>query len=320
MDTGKIKIKEMDLEFSRIGLGCAQAGLKWDGADADRLFDGFWDMGGNVYDTARVYSDWVGSERGRSERILGEWLAKSGKRQNVILVTKGGHPELMTEHVDMHQPRVDTQQMRLDLEASLRALQTDYIDLYFYHRDDESIPVSVLIEQMETFRQEGKIRYYGCSNWSAKRIKEADAYASEKGYRGFAANEVLFNLGEPHMKPTADDTLVSMDEEMYRYHTETEKNLCIPYSSVCNGFFHKFLTGREKEVIHSEYYTNENLEIAKKLPKIMEAYGCSITQAVLGFHTVQEFTCLPLYTPRNLKDLQEAMDAFRIPFRAEDFR
>lgn len=70
----RIKIKDTDLELSRLGLGCVKAGVKWAGQEAFDLFDAFLDMGGNVYDTARVYSDWIPSERGRSERVLGQWL------------------------------------------------------------------------------------------------------------------------------------------------------------------------------------------------------------------------------------------------------
>ena len=84
---------------------------------------------------------------------------------------------------------------------------------------------------------QGKIRYYACSNWTTTRMKEADAYAASKGYRGFVANEALYNIGEPWMKPMADDTLVIMDEEMQKYHEENPRNLAMPYSAACNGFF-----------------------------------------------------------------------------------
>ena len=86
----KIRIPETELELSPLGLGCVNAGIKWDGADADRLFDAFYDMGGNLYDTARVYSDWIPPETGRSERVLGDWLSRSGKRSHVVLITRAG--------------------------------------------------------------------------------------------------------------------------------------------------------------------------------------------------------------------------------------
>ena len=315
----RIKIKDTDLELSRLGLGCVKAGVKWAGQEAFDLFDEFLDMGGNVYDTARVYSDWIPSERGRSERVLGQWLAHSGKRHDIVLVSKGGHPDMTGPDPDMHKSRVSERCLKYDLEESLRVLGTDYIDIYFYHRDNEEVPVSELIDIMEDFKKQGKIRYYACSNWTTTRMKEADAYAASKGYRGFVANEALYNIGEPWMKPMADDTLVIMDKEMQKYHEENPRNLAMPYSAACNGFFHKLFANGRSAVSGSEYYTEGNLRNAERLHELMEEYGISVTQAVLGYLTCQKFTCLPLYGPRNIADLKEAMETFRIPFRMEDY-
>ena len=166
---------------------------------------------------------------------------------------------------------------KYDLEESLRVLGTDYIDIYFYHRDNEAIPAGELIEIMEEFRKEGKIRYYACSNWSTARMKEADAYAASKGYRGFVANEALFNIGSASMRPLADDTLAVMDQEMQKYHAENPQNLAMPYMSVCSGFFHKLYAGGADAVRNSEYYTPENLKAAEGLHGLMEEYQISLT-------------------------------------------
>ena len=315
----RIHLPETDLELSPMGLGCVNAGLKWDGTDADRIFDAFFDMGGNLYDTARVYSDWIPPETGRSERVIGDWLSRSGKRHDVILITKGGHPDMTVPSPDMHSSRVSAENMRADLELSLKTLRTDYIDLYFYHRDNEDIPAGELIEIMENFRREGKIRYYGCSNWSTERMKEADAYAAAHGYRGFAANQALFNVGMASMNPPADDTLALMDKEMQDYHRANPNNLAMPYMANCSGFFHKLFAKGKDAVRGSEYYTPGNLTTAEALHQITAEYGCSLTQAVLGFLTCRDFTCLPLYGPRNAEDLSDAAGTFRIPFRREDY-
>lgn len=316
----KITIPNTDLELSPMGMGCVNAGIKWDGEDAFRIFDAFLDMGGTVYDTARVYADWIPPEIGRSERVLRQWLHKSGKRHDIILVSKGGHPDMTPAVPDMHASRISAENMRHDLELSLRTLGTDYIDIYFYHRDNEDVPVSELIDIMEDFRKQGKIRYYACSNWTTARMKEADAYAASKGCRGFVANEALYNIGEPWMKPMADDTLVIMDKEMQRYHEENPQNLAMPYSAACNGFFHKLLAAGREAVVNSEYYGEGNLNNMRIISKLMEKYGISVTQAVLGYLTCQNFQCLPLYGPRNTEDLKDAMGTFEIPFRAEDYR
>ena len=316
----KIRIPETELELSPLGLGCVNAGIKWDGANADRLFDAFYDMGGNLYDTARVYSDWLPPETGRSERVLGDWLSRSGKRNHVVLITKGGHPDMTVPQPDMHANRTTPEDMRKDLELSLQTLRTDYIDLYFFHRDNEALPAGELIEVMEEFVKEGKIRYYGCSNWSTARMREADEYCRLHGYRGFAANQALYNAGLAHMKAPSDDTLTVMDKTMCSYHLENPANLAMPYMAACSGFFHKYLSGGAGAVQNSEYYTEGNIRIAEKLQILAGRYNATLTQVLLGFFTCQGFTCLPLYGPRSAEDLQEAMNAFEIPFEKDDYQ
>ena len=315
----QVTIQNTELKISPVGMGCVNAGLKWDHGDADRIFDAFYDMGGNLYDTARCYSDWIPPEVGRSERVLGDWVSGCGKRNNIVIVTKGGHPDMTQQNPDMHNSRATAENMRKDLELSLRALRTDYIDIYFYHRDNTGLPAAELIEIMEGFVREGKIRYYGASNWSPARMKEADEYCAEMGYRGFSANQMLFNIGQEHMLPPADDTLAVMDENMKDYHMKNPACLAMPYMSVCSGFFHKLKKLGPDGVRNMEYFTPENLKLAEKLEKLTEKYNATLTQVLLGFFATRPFACLPLYGPRGEAYLKEAMDTFDISFRKEDF-
>lgn len=316
----RITIPETDLSVSVMGCGCVNAGLKWDGQDADAVFDAFFDLGGNLYDTARVYSDWIPPEIGRSERVLGDWLSRSKKRNEIVLVTKGGHPDMLAKEVDLHNSRLSKADMEYDLDLSLKALQTDWIDLYFYHRDDQTRTVEELIDTMESFVKAGKIRYYGCSNWSTERMKEADAYCRKMGYRGFAANEMYYNVGSMKKRPAADDTLVAMDQEMLTYHRENPQNLAMPYMGLCSGAFHKWITLGEDAVKENEYYTKENEKVKDQLIRITEKYHITVTQAVLGFFTCQDFACVPLYGPRNAESFLDACGTFDIPFVKEDYR
>lgn len=315
----KIKIPGTELVISPIGMGCVNAGLKWDGRDADYIFDAFLEMGGNLYDTARVYSDWVPNETGRSERVLGEWIERSKKRNKAVLITKGGHPLMTGPAPDLHKNRMSRGDMVHDLELSLKALHTDYIDLYFYHRDDETIPVEELMDTMEQFVKQGKVRYYGCSNWSTGRMKEADAYCKKKGYRSFAANQALYNAGSKYMKPLEDDTLEYIDSKMQEYHRENPENLAMPYMGICGGFFHSYIEKGELSVQNSPYYTQGNIRMAQKIKDITERYQITVTQAVLGFFTCRDFQCVPLYGPRNAENLKEAIKTFEIPFKKEDY-
>ena len=315
----EIEILNTDLKIFPLGLGTVNAGLRWDGAELDKIFGTFLDFGGTLIDTAHVYSDWVGSERARSERAIGDWLQRCKKRNQIVLATKGGHPDMAVANPDTHKSRMKKEDMASDLEDSLRKLKTDYIDIYFYHRDDVSQPVEELVEAMETFRKEGKIRYYACSNWSTERMKEAGCYCKKKGYRGFVANQSLFNLGYKYMNPLPDDTLVYADAEMQSYHKTNPANLLMPYMGVCSGFFHTYLEEGEEAIKDSPYFTEGNRKAALRVKELCRRYRATVSQVVLGFFGQQEFICAPLYGPRNAEQLKEAMKAFEIPFRKEDY-
>jgi aryl-alcohol dehydrogenase-like predicted oxidoreductase len=108
-------------------------------------------------------------------------------RENIIISTKGAHPPLEA----MDSSRVNIKALEVDLQGSLESLRTDTIDLYFLHRDDPQVPVAELIEWLEAQKGQGRIRYYGCSNWSLQRIMDAQQYALSKGYDGFSCNQIL---------------------------------------------------------------------------------------------------------------------------------
>lgn len=310
-----IQIPQTDLKLSRIALGTVNAGLDYDGAEADRLFDSYLDMGGNLIDSARVYFDWVEPEKGRSERVIGDWLRRSGKRERVVLMTKGGHPKIDTLHVS----RMSMSDMEHDLELSLGSLGVDCIDIYFYHRDDPSRPAGELIEQMEEFRRAGKIRYYGCSNWTTERMKQAEAYAKEHGLRGFIANQMLYNMASKNMKPFDDDTMVAMDEQMLAYHRKTPENIVMPYFGVCSGFFHLLAAGNEEKVKSSPYYTSKNLLLAKEIDALCEKYKASISQILTAFYMVQDFSVIPLNGSTKPGQLEDAMGTLELSFDPADF-
>jgi aryl-alcohol dehydrogenase-like predicted oxidoreductase len=323
MEIGKmskrISIPDTDLSLCPIGLGTAEAGVRWLDIGADRMFDTYLDFGGNVIDTARVYSDWVPPERGRSERVIGDWLKKCGKRNQIVLITKGGHPKFTSPDDDLHLSRMTPKDMRHDIELSLKTLGVETIDIYFYHRDDKSQTVEELLETMEEFRREGKIRYYGCSNWASERILPADAYSRSKGYRGFVADEALLNIGVEYGKSLPDDTLTSIAGDIFRYHERYPRNLAVAYMSVATGFFHRYLAKGVEAVLESPYYTPKNAEVAERVGKLAKKYNASVSKVLLGYLWQQPFQCVALYGPKNLDQLIDAMGAIDLNFEKADF-
>lgn len=315
----KIYIPNTDLAVSPIGLGTACAGLGWDGKDADRVFDTYLDLGGNLIDTAHVYSDWVAGEKARSERVIGDWLARSKKRNEIVLMTKGGHPDISPEAKGTWVNRMSAADMREDLEGSLLKLRVDCIDIYFYHRDDRNQSVEEEIETMEQFVREGKIRYYACSNWDTDRMERAQEYSREKGYRGFVANQSLMNIGMKYMDEPGDPTLRCIRGDAFAFHEKHPEVMAMPFSGNCNGFFQSFLKKGEEAVQGSNYNTEGNRKLAEQIWKLTEKYNCSVTQAVMGYFRFQPFACVPLYATSKAEHLADVMKTWEVPFEKEDF-
>lgn len=310
----KIKIKNTDLELGALGFGTVNAGLSWDHEEAFWMFENYLAAGGNLIDTAHVYSDWIPGEIARAERVVGEWIRNRKRTDDFVLMTKGGHPRNETMHIS----RLSRAEMETDLDASLQKLGVDCVDIYFFHRDDVNRPVEELIETMEDFKRAGKIRYYGCSNWTTARMKAADRYCRAKGYRGFVANQDMFNIGVKHMKPFSDLTMVVCDDEMLRYHRESD-NLLMPYMGVCSGFFHNLRTKGIEAVKESCYHTASNLEIASHIYKLCERKDYTVTQALLGFFEVQDFDVLPLASADNREQFAELSRALGTGFDVKDY-
>ncbi|MEG0913687.1 MAG: aldo/keto reductase [Oscillospiraceae bacterium] len=315
----RIKIANTDLSLYPIGLGTVDAGLRWDGADADRIFESYIDLGGNLIDSAHVYSDWVPGEVARSERVVGDWMKRSGKRNQVVLITKGGHPDMLPKVPDMLASRCARADMIADLTASLKQLRTDCIDIYFYHRDNANQSIEEEIETMQDFVREGKIRYYGCSNWTADRMIAADEYCKAKGYRSFVADQSLLNVGMKYMNPMPDPTLAYTEGAAYQYHIDNANNLMMPYMGVCSGFFHILKSGGEEAVKNSNYCTEGNMKVAERLDGLCKKYGCTITQAVLGYFYTLPFDCLPLYGPSIPEHIKDAACTLDIKFEKSDY-
>lgn len=308
--TRRIALRGTDLSLSPIALGTVKAGIAWSGREADALLDAYLDMGGNVLDTARVYTP---PKEGCGEQVLGQWLRHSGKRRQVVLVSKGGHPKLDSMTV----PRMDRASMTADLEDSLRALGVDEIDLYLYHRDDPATPAGELVEQMEEFRRAGKIRWYGCSNWTTPRMEEAAAYARAHGLAGFVANECLYNVGVRHMGPLTDKTMVAADEAMLAYHRAAGMGM-LAYCGLCSGYFHRLAAEGPEAVRGKKYDTPGNRRVAERLNAVCRDYGVTLSQAELAFLLAQPFDTVALAgvsRAEQLTDLMGAM-ALNIPIEA----
>jgi aryl-alcohol dehydrogenase-like predicted oxidoreductase len=301
-----------DLKVFPICLGTVPLGSTLNRAESFRLLDAYLEAGGNFIDTAKVYSDWLPGERSTSETTIGAWLAGNGSRGRVILSTKGGHPDLTSMSV----PRLSPAEIVGDLESSLRRLGTGTIDLYWLHRDDPARPVGEMLETLAAQARAGKIRYYGCSNWSAARLREAQAYAQQHNLPGFAANQMLWSLAAIEPGLVMDKTLAFMDEAMHQYHRESGL-AAIPYTSQANGLFSKLTDGRQTLEKAGMFNTPRNARRLERIHTLAQQTGLSLTQIVLGYLTAQPFVTVPIIGPRTGAQLADSLTALQARLTAE---
>ena len=168
-----IDIAHVNKRVSRIVCGTAAAPYNT-GADCNELLSGMLALGVNVFVTARVY--------GGAERALGRWISGCGVREDIVLITKCCHPDILGRR------RVNARAMRADLKRSLSLLNTGYVDIFLLHRDDPSVPAGELVEELNALHAEGRIGAFGGSNWTYARVAEANEYAYAHGLVPFAVS------------------------------------------------------------------------------------------------------------------------------------
>lgn len=124
-------------------------------------------------------------------------------------------------------PRVSRKDILHDIDDSLKNLQVDYVDLYWLHHDDEKISVEEIIDTLVSLVREGKIRYFGCSNWNTARIREALDYSRKKKIPEFVGNQVMYNLAKYNQERLDQEIMFGMTSEMYALHKKKDWQLCV---------------------------------------------------------------------------------------------
>ena len=300
-----VTLPRTDLAVSRFCLGAGALGTSLAGDRADRLLAAFVEAGGNFFDTAHCYAFWVPGGLGASERELGASLRRIGAWDNAVIATKGGHPDGGPDYrrpADFLSERV----VHLDIEESLQRLQTDSIDLYYLHRDDGTTPVGEIIGMLNREVDLGRVRWLGASNWSVRRMAEANAYAAEHGLRGFAVSQVQWSLSEPDWTVGPDPTMRTVGPEEVEWHATSGVPIAA-YSATGNGFFAR------------EHATGSTVNRGR-WERVREAgakLGCTPTQLALAWLLGQTPTVLPVFSTTNEAHLREVLAADSLIVRAE---
>ncbi|MFD7441476.1 aldo/keto reductase [Streptomyces sp. NPDC059909] len=183
------------LKVGRLVLGTMNFGPQTDEADSHTIMDAALDAGINLFDTANVYG-W-GENKGRTETIIGNWFAKGGdRRDKVVLATKVYANMAAEGEAWPNHDKLSALNIRRAVEASLKRLRTDHIDLYQFHHVDRDTPVEEIWQAVDVLIQQGKILYAGSSNFPGWKIAQTNETARRLGSYGLVSEQCLYNLAE----------------------------------------------------------------------------------------------------------------------------
>ncbi len=271
------------------------------------LLETWLDLGGNIVDTAHVYSG------GNSERALGRWFQERGWREELVVLTKGAH-----HNADRR--RVTPEDITCDLRDSLARLRIDTIDLYLLHRDDPDVPVGPIVEALEEHRRAGRIRAYGGSNWSPERLQAANEYAAAHGLQGFSASSPNLSLAVQN-EPIWADCLSASDPASRAWYERTHMPL-FAWSSQARGFFTGLYSpdDLENEEMVRVYYSAGNWERLRRASEIGRQKGFTANQVALAWVLHQPYPVFPLIGPHTVDELKSSVAALDLELSPDEVR
>lgn len=294
------------LDFGPVVLGGNTFGWTSDTDESFAVLDRFVDAGGRSIDTADVYGAWVpGNSGGESEAILGQWLASRGHRDRVVIATKVS--ALSTR------PGLSPANIRSAVDESLQRLQTDYVDLYYAHRDDESVPQAEYVAAFDELVKAGKVREVGASNFSIERLTSAMMIAEDAGLTPFSVAQDKYNLADRELE-TVLPHLVELGVTQ------------LPYSALASGF----LTGKYRPGVPvesaraggaSKYLDDpKNVALLNALDAIAAAHAVSVTAVSLAWLRQQNGIGAPIASARTLEQLDHLIESFELALTPDELQ
>ena len=309
-----INLKATDLKVSNVIMGTDSLGTYVDEKTSYDLLDFYSSKGGNVIDTAECYAHWFENGRHKSEETIGKWMKDRQNRNKTIISTKGGF------YLVGEKPRLTEEDIMSDLEGSLKNLCTDYIDIYWLHRDAPSMSVEGIMDTLAKAVKQGKVRYIGVSNWTYKRIDEANRYAETMGYPLLIASQIQYSPAFPNVENNEPD-LVLMNDSEYEYFKNHDMTV-FAFAAQAKGFFSKYLGGGEAALspkAYSRYLNPETVKRFDNLNEIRKKYDCSIGAAVIAAITNNyDFDTLPIIGCKNISQLKDSLSGADLVFTREE--
>jgi aryl-alcohol dehydrogenase-like predicted oxidoreductase len=311
-------------QVSHLSLGSMWMGTRTDEPTSFTMLDRYLDAGGSFVDTANCYSWWrlPGTTGGESETVLGRWFASRGNRDRVFLSTKGSawvaDPEkYRNEDGPDHEKYsgAGAATLRDELDASLRRLGTDHIDLYYVHVDDLTTPLEETLEALDGFVKAGKIRYVGWSNVRTWRLERILGIADHNGWAAPVAVQQQHSY--LRTRPGRATRSIVDDEQLDHLRANPRVSL-VAYSPILNGIYDD-PAKRETDPKYPDYAGPDTDARLATLTGLAADLGVRPNQLVLAWLLHQTApTIVPLTGPRTLAQFDATIDAVNIKLSGDD--
>ncbi|MBQ2957639.1 MAG: aldo/keto reductase [Clostridia bacterium] len=301
------------VDVSEFALGAGKRGPKEMDEACFAVMDRYLEYGGTTFDSARIYA------AGQADEALGRWLrSRKIDRSSVRLVLKGCHP---TDTKQMHISRLSPEEIRFDLEESLRAVGTEYADLYLLHRDNPRLPVDEIMIELDKLVREGKARAVGCSNWTIGRIIEANEFAEANGLTPLSTCQIHFSLALTTAAQSKDVTHVPMNDIEFGWYEESGFPI-MGFGPQGRGFFHRKLNGLPVSENDMRYYERipENRRRADRLGRLAKESGYSPASLLLAYSRDNRINSEPLAGFSSIAQMDDAYGALNFTLSPEQIR
>jgi len=292
-----VRIGELDV--LPLNLGGNVFGWTADEQTSFAVLDAFVDGGGNFVDTADSYSAWVpGHSGGESESLIGAWLDRTGRRDDVVVATKvSRHPQF---------PGLSPDNVAKAIDASLARLRTDHVDLYYAHFDDESVPMAEVAGAFSRLIDDGKVRHVAISNLSPARIDEWFAAVEADGLHRPVALQPQYSLVER-----------GFETDGMRDAARRHDLVVVPYYALASGFLTgKYRPGADVDSVRaggaSRYLDDRGVRVLGALDDVAAAHGTSVTAVALAWLRQQETVAAPIASARTPEQVGDLLASTRV--------
>ncbi len=296
-----ITIPESDLVVHELCLGSNIFGGNATEAESHLVMDAYRSHGGNFIDTADMYNQWVeGHVGGESESVIGAWMKSRGNRSDMVIATKVSKMD--------RRPGLSAKNILAACEDSLNRLQTDYIDLYYSHADDESVSLEETLGAYAQLIAEGKVRYIAASNFTAARLRESVQFSQDNNLPSYIAVQDLYNLivrdgYEKDLAPTVADLGITN----------------LPYYGIARGFLSgKYRPGvtevdSKRAAGAREHANDKNYAVLAAMDEISAAHNNAPLSAIaLAWLRSQPTVSAPISSARTVAQLEEIVQVIHL--------